>query len=60
MRKTREEIEQKIMSGSAAFLGALGAFAVNLASHRPRKHHAEGEPHRSRRAGCTPMRHKHS
>ena len=41
---------QQIMSPAVLFLRALRAFAVNLASHRPRKHHAEGEPHRSRRS----------
>ena len=37
---------QSIMCGSVVFFFAL--FAVNLVSHQPRKHHAEGEPHRSR------------
>ena len=40
-------------------LRALRAVAVNLASPRPRKHHVEREPHRSRRAGPTPIRHVH-
>ena len=50
---------QQMMSRSVVLLRASRAFAVNLASPRPRKHHVEREPHRSRRAGPTPIRHVH-
>jgi PD-(D/E)XK nuclease superfamily len=50
---------EQIMTGSVVSVRALCALAVNLASDRPRGHHAEGESHRSRRAGSTPIRPRH-
>ena len=38
----------RLCAGRWYFFALFALFAVNLVSHQPRKHHAEGEPHRSR------------